>query len=292
MDGGNAGNSVRELGYLGLESSDLAGWTRFATDVLGLSVADHSNAESTHLRMDDRPHRISVGPGERDGLVYTGWGLANADALAGRCEDLVKSGVEVTEATQAELDERRVQGMAWCLDPSGFRVELFHSPIYDHKRFVSPVGASPFVTGDLGLGHIVLLASDYEASYRFYTEQLGFRLSDSMLLDGLPLRFLRCNARHHSLGLAPHRKSRLAHMMLETSTIDEVGYCLDRCERAEVPIAMTLGRHTNDRMLSFYMRAPAGYEIEFGCGGLHVDEATWSTQEITAVSFWGHKRLR
>ena len=43
-------------------------------------------------------------------------------------------------------------------------------------------------------------------------------------------------------------------------------------------------------MLSFYMRAPSGYEVEYGCGGIHVDERTWTTAEITQVSFWGHTR--
>ncbi len=29
--------------------------------------------------------------------------------------------------------------------------------------------------------------------------------------------------------------------------------------------------------------------VEVGCGGVHVDDATWTTDEITKVSFWGHK---
>ena len=138
--------------------------------------------------------------------------------------------------------------------------------------------------------HDYFLTDHYEESFDFYTRLLGFRLSDSMVLDKRPLRFLRCNPRHHSLALAPHHSSRLAHMMLEVPTIDEVGYCIDRCARNDVPIAMTLGRHTNDMMVSFYLRAPRGYEIEYGCEGLRVDENTWTTQEITAVSFWGHQR--
>jgi 3,4-dihydroxy-9,10-secoandrosta-1,3,5(10)-triene-9,17-dione 4,5-dioxygenase len=218
--------------------------------------------------------------------------VSDAAALDSLCEALSAAGVETTSATEEELADRHVQGMVWCNDPSGFRVEIFHSPILDHQRFISPVGVESFVTGDLGMGHIVLLSSHSEESYEFYTQRLGFRLTDSMVLDGRPLRFLRCNARHHSLALAPHHTSRLAHLMLETPTIDEVGYCIDRCHKHDVELAMTLGRHTNDRMISFYVRAPAGYEVEFGCDGLRLDDDDWSTQEITAVSFWGHRRIR
>ncbi len=283
---------VRELGYLGFETSDLRTWMHFGCEVLGLATAPHATREVCHLKMDDRAHRISVRSGAKDRLTYVGWGVSDAAALDSLCEALSAAGVETTSATEEELADRHVQGMVWCNDPSGFRVEIFHSPILDHQRFISPVGVESFVTGDLGMGHIVLLSSHSEESYEFYTQRLGFRLTDSMVLDGRPLRFLRCNARHHSLALAPHHTSRLAHLMLETPTIDEVGYCIDRCHKHDVELAMTLGRHTNDRMISFYVRAPAGYEVEFGCDGLRLDDDDWSTQEITAVSFWGHRRIR
>jgi len=281
---------VRELGYLGLETADLAGWSRFGCEVLGLAVARHSRDDVVHLKADDRPHRFTLRAGAKDRLAYSGWGVRDAAEFDALCARLAGEGFEPTPATDAELADRRVQAMAWVTDPGGYRVELFHTPILDHQRFVSPVGVERFVTGDQGLGHVVLLTDHYEESFDFYVRLLGFRLSDSMVLDKRPLRFLRCNPRHHSLALAPHHSSRLAHLMLEVPNLDEVGYGLDRCRRHDVPIAMTLGRHTNDQMVSFYLRAPKGYEIEYGCGGLRVDEAQWTTQEITAVSFWGHHR--
>jgi 3,4-dihydroxy-9,10-secoandrosta-1,3,5(10)-triene-9,17-dione 4,5-dioxygenase len=282
--------SVRELGYLGLETTDLAGWSRFGREVLGLATARHSTSDVCHLKADDRPHRLTLRAGSKDRLAYAGWGVRDGETFEILRQRLDSAGFETTLATETELAERHVQGMFWATDPGGFRVEIFHTPILDHQRFVSPVGVERFVTGELGLGHVVLLTDHYEESFDFYTRLLGFRLSDSMVLDKRPLRFLRCNPRHHSLALAPHHSSRLAHMMLEVPTIDEVGYAIDRCRQSEVPIAMTLGRHTNDMMVSFYMRAPRGYEIEYGCGGLWIDEEKWSSQEITAVSFWGHHR--
>jgi 3,4-dihydroxy-9,10-secoandrosta-1,3,5(10)-triene-9,17-dione 4,5-dioxygenase len=281
---------VRALGYLGLESADVEQWTVFATEVLGLMVAPHSNPDVVQLKMDDWSHRWSVTSGERDRLAYTGWEVADAMTLERLAERITASGIEVTGGTDDELERRRVRRMVWCLDPSGMRVELFHTPVFDHVRFVSPAGVPRFVTGDLGIGHVVLLADDFEGSFAFYTDLLGFRLSDSMSLDGMRLRFLHTNGRHHSLALATHHSSRLAHLMLEVGSVDEVGYCLDRCLAHQVPISQTLGRHTNDLMLSFYMKAPKGFEVEFGCQGRVINTSSWATSEITAVSTWGHHR--
>jgi 3,4-dihydroxy-9,10-secoandrosta-1,3,5(10)-triene-9,17-dione 4,5-dioxygenase len=41
-------------------------------------------------------------------------------------------------------------------------------------------------------------------------------------------------------------------------------------------------------MLSFYMKTPGGFDVEFGCEGLQVEDHDWVARESTAVSLWGH----
>ncbi len=53
---------------------------------------------------------------------------------------------------------------------------------------------------------------------------------------------------------------------------------------------MGLGHHTNDRMTSFYVRSPSGFEIEYGWGGLLVNDDDWVVRTYDAGSVWGHKR--
>ena len=77
---------------------------------------------------------------------------------------------------------------------------------------------------------------------------------------------------------------------LETPTLDDVGFALERAQAAGTPIASSLGRHTNDRMVSFYASTPAGFEVEFGFGALEVDDAVWRVTRHDAPSIWGHKR--
>ena len=100
---------------------------------------------------------------------------------------------------------------------------------------------------------------------------------------------MRCNRRHHSLALVAAAEPVLYHFMLEARTLDDVGYALDRHDDTGTAISMGIGKHTNDQMVSFYSLSPSGFEVEFGFGGLLVDEATWTVTEITKPSFWGHR---
>ena len=284
---------IRCLSFVVIEATDLEAWRVFACDVLGLMPnAALSSDSALYLRTDEHPFRLLVERGERDGLGALGWQVANPDAFAEAVTDLEKEGLEVTLASEEECAARRVHGLARFVDASGARQEIHHGIVFDHVPFQSPAGVSGFVTGDQGFGHVVLPAPDYAALYDFYTRVMGFRLSDTMRLGRLELSFLHCNARHHSAALlgAPNPAG-IFHFMLEAQTLDDVGYALDRVADAGVEVTATLGKHSNDRMISFYVRSPSGFEVEFGMGGLAVDDATWTTGEITKTSFWGHQGL-
>jgi len=56
-------------------------------------------------------------------------------------------------------------------------------------------------------------------------------------------------------------------------------------------VAQTLGRHTNDRMVSFYARAPSGLEVEVGYGAVNLDETSWRVSRHDKTSIWGHKSV-
>ena len=204
-------------------------------------------------------------------------------------------------ATDAELAARRVAAMLRTEDPAGHTLEVFCGAALEHRPSVSPYG-NRFVTGPMGMGHVVLpVPPGSSAAFDFYTEVLGFRLRDSMRMPaelcggeaaGDPpvwFRFLGCNPRHHSLALAPlPAAAGLVHLMIEAASLDDVGRALDRCARRGAPVSATLGRHANDLMVSFYVRTPGGFDIEYGTDGRLVDDATWISRETTAVSLWGH----
>src|SRR5580692_1394687 len=291
---------IRSLGYLRIESADVAAWREFGTRVLGMTEGRGPENGAVYLRMDDFPARLVIVPGDRERLLASGWEVADAAALAAVRRALAAAGVPVKDAAADDLTTRRVGELLRFDDPAGNPIEVFCAAALEHRPAVSPYG-NQFVTGDMGLGHVVLPVNGAEeAALAFYTEVLGFRLRDSMRMPaeffgGAPgdppawFRFLGCCPRHHSLALAPMPASAgIVHLMIEVAALDDVGRALERCTRRGAPLSASLGRHANDLMVSFYVATPGGFDIEYGTDGRVVDDATWVSRETTAVSLWGH----
>ena len=291
---------IRSLGYLRIESADVAAWREFGVRILGLVEGRGPEEGALYLRMDDFPARLVIVPGSRDRLLSSGWEVADATELAAVERALADAGVAVKAGSPDELAARRVGGLLLFDDPAGNAIEIFCGAALEHRPAVSSYG-NRFVTGDMGLGHVVLPVDRApDAAFAFYTEVLGFRSRDSMrmpaeFLGGTPgdppvwFRFLGCNPRHHSLALAPMAApAGIVHLMIEVAVLDDVGRALERCARRGAPMSASLGRHANDLMVSFYVRTPGGFDIEYGTDGRLVDDATWVSRETTAVSLWGH----
>jgi 2,3-dihydroxybiphenyl 1,2-dioxygenase len=287
----------KSLGYVTIQTADIDRWRQFAFGVLGFAEGKGPDPSALYLRMDERAARIIITPGDGDRIVTVGWEVRDHAALEHVKEVLDGAGVAYKQLSQTEADDRRVEEVVTFDDPAGTTLEVFHGAVLDHSPVVTPFGAR-FVTGDQGLGHVVLPAMDAPGLFDFYTQVLGF-VSRGAFRVPLPkefgpirIRFLGINERHHSMAIAPAMHQRdpgLIHMMVEVDTLDAVGEALDRVEKEGFQLSSTLGRHTNDKMVSFYVRAPGDWDIEFGTGGLRVDESHYTAEEITADSYWGHK---
>ncbi|HEY1623213.1 MAG TPA: VOC family protein [Streptosporangiaceae bacterium] len=292
---------ISSLGYLRIESADAAAWREFGVRVLGMVEGRGPEAEAVYLRMDDFPARLVIVPGSAERLLASGWEVRDPVALAAVARALSDAGVPFKQGTADELATRRVSDMLSLDDPAGNKLEIFCNAALEHRPAVSGFG-NRFVTGTMGMGHVVLpVPPDSTAAYDFYTEVLGFRLRDSMRMPaeffgrpaGSPpvwFRFLGCNARHHSLALVPMPSEQgIVHLMTEVAALDDVGRCMERCAKRGAPVSATLGRHANDLMVSFYVKTPGGFDIEYGYDGLMVEDATWVARETTAISLWGHQ---
>jgi len=284
---------IEALGYVGLEVSDFAAWRSFACDELGLQWCPRED-NTIDLRIDDYATRIRLHQGPRDDLAYAGWEVKDAAKLTALAAKLQASGHTVEHGSEELAGDRRVKGIIRFSDPEGTLHEAFYGPLQKtNNPFVSPT-ATRFKTGRQGLGHVVLSCRDKPAMIGFFIDILGFRLSDHIRTEVVPGRpieisFMRCNGRHHSLALAPVPiPKKIVHLMLETLSVDDVGRALDRSMKAGRHLTFTLGRHSNDEMLSFYPLTPAGFDIEYGWGGLEVDDETWHVLTHDANSAWGH----
>ena len=281
---------IRQLAYVGVASPRHEEWEGYGTDVLGCQLAERAADGAVRLRVDDAVHRITIRPGERDELLYAGWGFTNETELAAYLDRLRLAGVVVNHGTADECRDRGVAELAWVSDPWGTRHELVSG---QHRRpgtFWPGRQLSGFVADDFGLGHVVLIVPDLAQANTFYEDVLGFTLSDRVDEEHMKVRFYHCNGRHHSLALAQvPGKVGLNHLMLEVTSLDDVGTGLDLAKNTGVPVLRGLGRHTNDLMTSFYMLTPSSFQIEYGHGGMVVDDLTWVAATNDRPSLWGHE---
>jgi catechol 2,3-dioxygenase-like lactoylglutathione lyase family enzyme len=128
----------------------------------------------------------------------------------------------------------------------------------------------PFRIGKLG--HVVLNVRDVARSVRFYTEVLGFEVSDvypdAMVPGGMA--FLRCNPDHHGVALvgsakAASESAELNHIAFEVATLDEVVRARDHLRSHGVEVDFE-GRRRAGCQLAVEFRDPDGHRLEIYWG--------------------------
>jgi 2,3-dihydroxybiphenyl 1,2-dioxygenase len=281
--------AIQALGYAGFGSAALEDWRQFGTGLVGLQAVERG-ASLLAFRMDDRKQRIVIDRALPEGTRFFGWEVADAAALDALAARLEAAGVEVTAEPQTSADARRVRALISFHDPAGNRLEAFYGAEIDDTPFRPGRSISGFRTGPLGLGHAVLTVENIDTVMPFYVDLLGFGLSDYMQK---PFRayFFHINARHHSLALIETGKNGMHHLMVELFSLDDVGQSYDVALSQE-RVNVTLGRHTNDLMTSFYAKTPSSFMVECGWGGREIDPSTWRPFEMQdGPSLWGHERV-
>jgi 2,3-dihydroxybiphenyl 1,2-dioxygenase len=282
--------TIQALGYAGFGSAALDDWRQFGTGLIGLQAVEKS-ASLLAFRMDDRKQRIVIDCSLPEGARFFGWEVADAAALDALAARLEAAKVDVVAEPQTSADTRHVRGLISFRDPAGNRLEAFYGAEIDTKPFSPGRSISGFRTGPLGLGHAVLTVENIDKVMPFYVDVLGFGLSDYMQK---PFRayFFHINARHHSLALIETGRNGMHHLMVELFSLDDVGQSYDVAMSEPERVSVTLGRHTNDLMTSFYAKTPSSFMVECGWGGREIDPSTWRPFEMQdGPSLWGHERV-
>lgn len=294
------GNAMREdlqLGYVLIDAVDTKHLDSVFVDVLGMFSVPVD--EGFAYRMDDWDRRFIVQQADADRLAGIGLVAANERAYDRLVAGLEEAGVALRIGTAEECELRSVRTFVAFVDPAGIPVELGVAPTKARGvTFMSPLVPGGFQTGSQGLGHVVVLADDREATVKFYTDHLDFKVSDTVE-EETPFgharaTFLHCNKRHHTLAIGQRgptvpKDKVFGHFMVQVNEIDAVGMAYDRAIDAGMPIFRTLGRHPNDGMFSFYTRTSGGFDIEVGSGALEVGD-DWQVLHHGQMSAWGHRR--
>ena len=109
------------------------------------------------------------------------------------------------------------------------------------------------------ISHIVLHSPDHHALVKFFTDVLGFKVSDWL---GDFMVFLRCNEAHHRIALLPGPPC-LNHVAYDVLTVDDMMRGASRLRKRGTDLRWGPGRHTAGDNTFSYFCTPAGFAVEY-----------------------------
>ncbi|MGE3537732.1 MAG: VOC family protein [Candidatus Tectimicrobiota bacterium] len=280
---------IHDIVQVGVGVPDREHFEQFTQDILGFPVSRSADGQVTYMRTDQYCHRLAVRTTAQPVLYYVGFDVGSNEALAEWEMTLSARGIPCRRGTPQECVTRQVEDFIEFQDPDGHHLALTAG--FETRK--EPV----HYTRDLSvlrLGHVLLTVADTHRTQAFYTEVLGFRLSDWVYVnDDTHLCFLRCNARHHALAFAPcapGKAPRLQHLMLEVESLDDVMRTYHFLRKRQVPIGMGPGRHVNCQTIHVYVPTPGGFALEYGWGHRRLDDAIHQPVIYppgTPIDVWG-----
>lgn len=123
------------------------------------------------------------------------------------------------------------------------------------------------------LGHVVIGSTDQGATQKFFTEGLGFKISDKAPFAS----FMRCSTDHHNVLVQQAPLNFLHHTSWQVEDVDEIGRgATAMLEKDPSRHVWGLGRHHVGSNFFWYLKDPAGnfseYYSDLDC---IVDDALW-----------------
>ena len=292
---------IKALGYVVIQTTKPQQWDRFLTELAGVMRAPDA-ADGAHLyRIDQRPFRFRIEPGTHEKFIAAAYEVDSAAALDALASAIAAAGRTVSAGSADEAALRGVERFFRTTDPAGNGLEFYCGDSVAETPFVSPLGIPHFITGDMGMGHAVFSAPNFDECVTFYRDVVGFHETDMPRFffggggpedPGMGFAFMHAdNGRHHSiaLGEGPVPPSGCVHLMLELPSLVEVGKAYDRMKAMGYPESASLGQHYNDETVGFYVQTPGGFDLEIGCDSLVIDPATWEVTRHKGISIWGHE---
>ncbi|MFC5219882.1 VOC family protein [Streptomyces coerulescens] len=226
------------------------------------------NAPRIEMRARGPEHHVLALCSGAGSPVRISLGAASAGAVDALAERLRAVGAEPLTGP----GPRTAHGGGYAMefrDPEGRLIEVSAGVEEHTEPMDSPHGPDR-------LSHIVLNSVDMAASKAFYTDVLGFQVSD--WYENEQMVFLRCNEMHHCIVLAPGQWTSLNHVAFEVESADEVMRSLGRMRAAGCDTIWGPGRHGPGGNVFCYFVDPVGNVIEYTAELLEVDDS-WVAQE-------------
>ena len=256
---------IQDIRHVGLLSPSIAVHARFYLEAWGLQSAGEDQHARYFRGSSSEHHILSLHPADRRGLHHLAFSVDGREAVDAAATELERRGITVV-AQPGDLDERGGGYGLRFLDPENRCIEL-SAGVAEHSNGWSAKRVEP-----RRLCHVVLNTAQFDEVVEFYTDVLGFRVSD---WNENQMAFLRCNRKHHVVAFNRADHASVNHVAYVMANVDGVMRGLsDLRARGQEP-DWGPGRHGPGSNIFCYYKDPCGYVSEFSSDMEYIeDEAT------------------
>jgi catechol-2,3-dioxygenase len=271
-------NVIAAIGHAALRVRDLGAAVTVATEVMGLRETERSG-EWVYLTHGTPHHSLQLTAADVDAVDHIGLVAASPDALGEIRERLEREGVRLLH--DGPLDGMLEDGITF-VGPDGFVFEVYTGMPAGEPEYV-PHGVRP-----RRFGHFNIYLPDPQPMWEFLQRVLDFRVSDRVG----PAGFLRCNADHHGIGLAPADSARLHHYAWEVESIADLGRLGDVLAARGHNLVWGPVRHGAGNNIAAYFVDAADLVVEFYTDMVRIEDegtyvpGTWDRDDPRFLSLW------
>ena len=237
------------LSHATLETPDLERQVEYQVNMLGLSIAERTR-DCVFMKTAMGEPATILKQGNNSRCTGAAFQVDPGTTIAEVEKKLSQSGIRGERRTD---NMPGISEMLSFKDPNGTLVDVFtQSSFLPENR--TPKGFVP-----LKLGHLAFKAKDVQEMVRFYSEILGFRVSD---WRGDFFVWMRCGPDHHTANFVRGEAAKMHHIAFELADRAELLRACDFLGRNRYQMIWGPGRHVIGDNIFAYHRDPDGNIIE------------------------------
>jgi catechol 2,3-dioxygenase-like lactoylglutathione lyase family enzyme len=245
---------VTEIRYVGYGVTDFAVERSFYAEKWGLvEVAAEPDRVWFRAQGADEPAVVRLRQSDAnhvDVIAFAADSRESVDALHAK---VVAAQCRVIHAPHTLASPGGGYGFRF-FSPDGLPFEISSDVARGPRRTIERWEGVP-----VGISHIVLHSPKVADMVKFFTDVLGFRVSDWL---GDFMSFLRCNEAHHRVAILPGPPC-LNHVAYDMCGVDGMIRGISRLKQADISIRWGPGRHTaGDNTFSYFV-TPGGFAVEY-----------------------------
>ena len=243
---------VLRVGHATFTTPDLEREVAYYSDVLGLIVTERDKNRA-FLATRTGVEAISLERGDKPALTRLSFQVAPEADFSAYSRELSEHGIKSEQRNGVSPGAARALVFT---DLKGTLIEL-----YSDYVFARDDGKQAAIT-PLKLGHVAHRVDDVQKTVKFYTEVLGFRVSD---WHADTFAFLRCGSDHHTVNFVYDAVPKLHHIAFEVKDWPEIHRACDFLARNKIHLVWGPGRHIIGHNVAAYHRNADNIRVELYC---------------------------